>query len=284
MVGIFGFTQAEYYCNNYQGRSGAAARSLRELLEDFRKRRIAALKEGRPEFDDYRDCSLRDSERRLFLSASNYRRSLDLMHTSAASWAHITLYYSSFFAASALLELFGCYVGEKFVIEATKLSPGSQELVLNWQALARLGVHRSGPHVQFWRVFYECSPSFGPFVNDSELKTALDPIQGNERWQIDTRNKVNYDTYKSIDVMSRLQASFDLNQFPRCLQGELSTQHSTSHAMLRLAFSFAKQFGLSTDALGLLTPSGSRSHKVQELILGAAVPDMTGTITWKHIL
>src|SRR2546428_12425750 len=111
MVRLFDLSEAQYYCKGFRGRHGTSLLSFRDLVKSLDSNGPHHFAEGQSPFDDYRDCSLRDAERRIFLAVSLYRRSLDLMHVSAAAWAHVTLYYSSFFAASAILQMFGCYVG-----------------------------------------------------------------------------------------------------------------------------------------------------------------------------
>ncbi|HZY93752.1 MAG TPA: hypothetical protein VFE98_02695 [Candidatus Bathyarchaeia archaeon] len=281
MVGVFDVSEAEYYCRQYQRRGGKAALSFQDLLDDYLASKIVRFREGSAEFGDYRDCSLRDVERRLFLCVSHYRRSLDLLHTSAAPWAHVTLYYASFFAASALLGIFGCYVGDYFVVEVSRSSPGSQEMTFNKQVMSNLGIQKRGTHVKFWYVFYEAAPSLVPWITDVRQKTALDPVGGSYTWQIDTRNRVNYDTYRSVDMMKQFQRTFNPSQFPTCVQGDLATQLWSVDNISRVAFGFARQFNLVTDALIPLNSAGtSRANKVQELILGQALPSVSANVAW----
>jgi hypothetical protein len=202
------------------------------------------------------------------------------MMSSAAPWAHVTLYYASFFAASGLLEMFGCYVANKFIVEVANPNPFSQELRTNASIMAAM--RRIGPHESFWTLFYQCSPTLRPWVTDPKLRTALDPVNGDDTWQIDARNRVNYDTYWSLDAMSSFQQNFVVGSFPTCLQGDLSTQRSRTDLMIELAYSFVNQFGLSTDALSVLTPAGTRGQKVQQLILNGVPPNLSSTLNWAH--
>jgi hypothetical protein len=207
------------------------------------------------------------------------------MHTSAAAWAHVTLYYASFFAASALLGIFGCYVGYKSVVEVSKVLPGSQEIAFDPDVMNKLSVpKKAGPHEQFWFVFYACSPSLIPLVIDRTLITALHPIQGNKTWQIDARNKINYDSYRSIDMMLKFQANFDPANFPSCLNGELPTQLWAANRMTGLVFDFAKQVNLSTDALRSFAGARSRGDKIDQLILRQGLPNVVSTIDWTKFL
>src|SRR5436309_388275 len=184
MVNVFDTAEAQYYCSNFHHLGGEALQSIRTLVNAYRRRRTRLL-EGTQEFNNYRDCSLRDAERRLFLAVSHYRRSLDLMHTSAVAWAHVTLYYASFFAASALLEMFGCYANESnFIVEVATGSPGSQRFDLNTHVMKDLGIEYRGAHEKFWYIFYDGSSHIYPWVTDSTLREVLKPGSVGETWQI----------------------------------------------------------------------------------------------------
>src|SRR5207247_6933084 len=283
-VRIFGEGEAQHYCNGYSGRMVSAKQSLDDLLSNYRSRPIHRLIENKAEFEDYRDCSLRDVERRLFLCVSNLRRSHDLMHTSAAPWALVTLYYASFFAASALLGIFGCHVGGTFIVDVSKSSPGSQELLISSQAMKTLGISRKGSHERFWHIFYECSPSVDAFVTNSSLTTALHLVQQNKTWQIQARNRINYDPYRSFDLMLGFQTTFNSSHFPSCLQGELQTQLWVAVNMSKLAFDFANRMKLSTDALNNLAVPGTRGDKIDHLVLQSSLPSVSRTVDWKKFL
>lgn len=115
-MNIFGVPEAKYYCSHFQQNAGKPAGSLSEYVGEVFKS-VGSLREGTREYDGFRDCALREAERCLFLAISNYRRALDLMLPAASSWAQVTLYYSSYFAARALLGIFGGWIGNKMIIE-----------------------------------------------------------------------------------------------------------------------------------------------------------------------
>src|SRR3989442_1380126 len=126
-MNIFGIPEAKYFCSQFKKTPATLKVSVAEHISTVLQG-VRTLKEGTVEFDAYRDCALRDVERNLFLAVSNYRRSLDLMMPGAASWAHVTLYYSSFFSARVLIGLFGGLIGRDLVVEVQKSQPGTQEL------------------------------------------------------------------------------------------------------------------------------------------------------------
>ncbi len=204
------------------------------------------------------------------------------MTTSAAAWAHVTLYYASFFAASALLEMFGCYANErKFIVEVAAGSTGSQGLLLNSQVMSQQGLENMGSHERFWNIFYLCSPQIYPWVRDQKQKQVLDPNLTGVTWQINTRNRVNYDSHQSLALMESFDRTFDANRFPGCLQGDLATQLTIVDSMTRVAFSFARSFNLLTDALrGLPSAGASRGSKIRDLIITKSMPTLWSKILW----
>src|SRR5436853_6669677 len=126
---LFDIPDAHYYCGGFNNTAGACSGSLAKYVEG-NLRGGTSLREGTPTFNEYRDCALREVERNLLLSMSNYRRALDLMIPGASSWSFVTLYYSSFYAARAVLGMFGGLVGRKVIVEVSAGKPGQQELVI----------------------------------------------------------------------------------------------------------------------------------------------------------
>ena len=151
---VFSILGAGHYCGNFQHISSVP----QESLEDFNKRRLNSTRfivEGTALFDEYRACALRDIERCLFLSSSHYRRALDLMIPSSSHWAHVTLYYGSWFAAHAILGMFGCQVLHNHVVEVEQSTPGSQRLnrIRIGTGQNQFSLKEKGSHRQFWEVF-----------------------------------------------------------------------------------------------------------------------------------
>jgi len=256
---IFDVPEAQYYCGRFHRAGGGATGSLTKYVTaTFKPGRY--LRENTPDFDNYRDCALREAERFLFLGISNYRRGLDLMMPGAANWAHVTLYYSSYFAARALMGMFGGWIGTKVVVEVTTSQPGGQELVVT-----RPQTNYNPPHEKFWDLFYGAVESLVPWV-DGKLRFAIDPIGGNVTWQTQNRNEINYDSFAACQLASLFQATFKPTRFPASLPGVLSTQFSVAEGLLLIVCRFVRQFGLATDALDALLPAGARSGKINRLV------------------
>ena len=107
---------AKHFCEQF---SGSASPSLG--MRDFYIKSLAkkkSFKEGEQVFDEYRDSLLREADRCFFLGVSCFRRALDLFSGASVFWAHVSLYYSGWFAAHSVLGMFGCWVqGDGKVIQ-----------------------------------------------------------------------------------------------------------------------------------------------------------------------
>jgi hypothetical protein len=264
---IFGISEANYYCSSFGGSAGDAEESIDEFRRNHLGTRSHTIKEGTALFQEYRDCSLRDVERSLFFAASHYRRSLDLMIPSSSPWAHVTLYYGSWYASRGLLGMFGCTVFSQVVVDVGKGSPGQQEL-----RLRRIGARQgqqpttyAGSHRIFWDLFYTAVQHLVPMV-EPRFAAVLSPVSGDRVWQIQHRNEVNYDSCIGCRLAEDFDRSFSRQGFPGCLPGVLSTQFRILETLLELVYSYARQFGLSTDALDGLGRPVSLRDKVRHLI------------------
>ena len=267
---------ASHYCGSFEPRSEVAEQSLNKFGQT-RLGRPRSITEGTELFEEYRACALRDTERALFLSTSHYRRGLDLMIPSSSHWAHVTLYYGAWFAAQALLGMFGCGVLHNHVIQVTRSTPGNQELRVQQigQREGQYSVTRKGSHQRFWEIFYRTMPSIRRFV-DEEFATALSPVSSNVEWLTKQRNNVNYNTVASINLARSFSMSFSEDEFPDRLPGVLHTQYRISEGILAASCSFAKRFGLTTDALDILDSSAPFRQRVRSLVYSPVVPNLVG--------
>lgn len=277
-LSLFGVAEARHYCTTFTGAGGTAGGSVDAYVKSaLHGKRF--LREGTGEFDQYRDCSLRDVERRLFMAVSHYRRSLDLMTPGAAWWAHVTLYYGSFFAAGALLGMFGARVIKGARIEVKSSGPGSQELAI----LLGQGSTYSGQHQRFWDIFYSSARALVPLV-DRAMRIGLTPVTNNVRWLSERRNDINYDSHSAIDIAGQFQAGFDKTQFPMTLPGAVNTQFAVFEALLVVTMGFARDFGLVTDALQMLSPAGTRRAKLRRLVFEDRAPGLLRKIRRARVL
>ena len=271
---LFSVSGARHFCGSFRPIPGPAAQSFPEFHRKFleRPQRIA---EGQPLFDEYRSSALRDVERSVFLAATHYRRALDLMIPSSSHWAHVTLYYGAWYAARALLGMFGCVVTDRNVVHVERSVPGHQRLRV--QAIGKgqgqHAVSQRGSHRRFWELFYQAARSIAPFVQDPKDVAVLSPISNDPVWLIERRNKVNYDTERSIAAGADFSKQFSLRNFPTSLPGELATQYGVCEGLLKVSYSFASTFGLETDALDALATHSKVGSSVANLVYGSSPPD-----------
>ena len=272
---VFTLEGAKHYCRSLGPATAASATSL----EEFRQTQLVRqnlIAEGSSLFEDYRACALRNAERALFLSASHYRRALDLMTPSASPWAHVTLYYGALYASHAILGMFGCGVlNDGYIMEVRRSSPGNQEIFVQriGNGPGKYYVTQQGSHKRFWEIFYKAATSIRPFV-DPSLVPMLSPISSSDIWLIEQRNKFNYDTVESIKLSSQFISSFSEVDFPRSLPSALNTQYRVCEGLLSAGYYFATDFGLTTDALDILSSPKPFSQQVRELVYDPAVPDL----------
>ena len=270
----FSIAGAAYYCSSFSPSPGIAERSL----EEFRHAKLAQgskIVEGTSLFDEYRACALRETERSLYLSASHYRRAIDLLIPSSGHWAHVTLYYGAWYAARALLGLFGCSVLHNYIVHVDQSSAGNQHLYVQriGNRQNQYSVKTTGSHQRFWEIFYRAAPKIRRFVSAS-VSPALSPVSNRETWLIDQRNQVNYNTVEGISVGKALTATSILNNFPDHLPGALNTQYSICEGLLTATCGFADQFGLSTDVFYGSPGFRSFQRHVRDSIYAPTIPDL----------
>ena len=271
---VFSIAGAQHYCQHFQ--HGAAPQN--RTLDDFVRRRGARLRtftEGSLDFEEYRTLALRNVERDVFLAASHLRRSLDLMVHSAGHWAHVTLYYGAFYAARALLGMFGCRVFGDSIVEVERSQAGAQRLVK--RAINRganpYTLNRRGSHERFWEAFYNAARSIRPLTHPS-LTTFLTPIFNDAAWLIKQRNMINYLAEDSLDTCATFLSIFDDKDVPNSLPGTTNTQYQVSQGLLTVALDFSDRLALVTDALDVYGVQGSLQEKVKRFVYEISVPTL----------
>ena len=268
---LFSLAEASHFCSNYTQEVGDSEYKI----SDFYARHLAhvtTMAEQSRRFSEYRACLLREIERNLFLSIGQYRRSLDLMLSSSSHWAFVTIYYGSWYAAQAILGLYGGRVFKKDVIDVGVGTPGNQRLDRRriGNGVGEEPTLTTGSHRNFWKIYYNSVTSLVPTI-PVELTMAVSPVSANEFWQIEARNEINYETFSAIDLNNDFQAAFSATSFPASLPGPLSTQYQVAEAMIEYAFGVASSLHVATDALALYGTSGLKS-KIRQHIYSAKAP------------
>lgn len=283
---IFNVTGADHFCKKFGATAGPSAIPIGSLLNricaGWARDQHGTFREGTKQFDELRDCLLRDVERELFMAASQYRRSLDLMIPGSASWAHVTLYYGCFYAASAFLGMFGGWINAPhYLVEVTRAVPGQQELTVRYRPSSIQGM---GTHRAFWDQFYGACNSLYSWVPAKYLP-AIQPVGSDSSWQIDSRNAVNYDSHNAIQLLKEFEDNFAESTFPNSLPGDLNTQYKITEATVLLAFDYARTFNLDTDALRLLLKANvKRRAHIKRHVFDATIPNLEGKCKKADIL
>ena len=255
---------AEHFCRTFSGLQQPNM-DIGQLYETvLNKKKTFQEKDGT--FELYRDTLLRETDRSFFLAVSCYRRALDLFTASSAFWAHVSLYYSSWFAANAILGMFGCWVlgprkQFRIVIEAAVHAPGHQQFNVE----KNYSTQYSGSHQMFWDAYYRAMTHVVLWTNPS-LHLAVTPINNSNIWPIQRRNNINYRTPVAFDLMDHYTANFKQNDFPNSLHGEIVTQFELTKTLLILASERAVEFKLKTDVFQNFS---SRSDAIKRLIYRA---------------
>src|ERR1700722_2767078 len=259
---LFDITEARHFCRPLPAPAPGVGQSLAAFHNSVQPKRLA---EGTPYFDVHRVSLLNAVERWILFGVADYRRALDMFIPSNAPWAHVTLYYSSFFAANAILGMFGAWVHLERLVDVDLGTPTNQILRVSKRVHSPSGY--KGSHRVFWDLFYDGCNTISPWV-PSALQSTTAPVNNDRIWQITARNEVNYDMFRAFEGATFIETSFNPKKL-RSLHGPLAQQLEVTEGMLKLALYFANEFGVSSFAYeGLGT--GTRAKILRALVTKVA--------------
>ncbi len=215
-------------------------------------------------FDVHRTSLLNAVEQWILFGVAGYRRSLDMFIPSNAPWAQVTLYYSSFFAANAILGMFGVWTHFQRLIDVDNGVPNNQVFRINRRAVSPSGYQ--GSHQRFWDFFYEGCNTIGPWV-PAKLQSVMSPVNNDRTWQIKARNDVNYDMCVAFDAAVRFHTTFKPKRL-KSVTGPLAQQLEVTEGMLKVALHFANFLGLSSFAFEQMA-TGERAKVLRALVTKA---------------
>lgn len=245
---LFDVPQARHFCNPPVAvTAGVGSQSLRDFHMSLKA--VTRLTEGQTNFHVHQVNLLWAVDRWLLFSISHYRRAVEMLIPASLPWAQVTLYYASFFAANAILGMFGGWVGQTKdgvrVVDVEHGTENSQVLRIFRRPDPPTGVR--GSHQIFWDFFYDSAAAIVAWAPDG-LETALEPANGEITWQIAERNNVNYDMYHAWEA-SKLFVSTFRPKHLSSLRGPVRLQLDTSETMIKLALHFAADLNIATTAL-----------------------------------
>ena len=256
---LFDISEAPHFCSPLAIHVPGVGQSLASLHDTLK---ATVLTEGTAHFTAHRVSKLNAIERWLLFGVGDYRRALDMLIPSAAPWAHVTLYYSSFFAANAILGMFGVWVHTQRIVEVESGSPGSQALRVHRKFTSPSGY--GGSHQMFWDFFYESCNTIGPWVPPT-LQRFTTPVNSDRRWQIRARNEVNYDSFAAFNASVQFNSTFNPKKL-KSLTGDLAMQLDVAEGLLKIGLHFANSFGISSFALDPLGVVGKRGRVLRALV------------------
>ena len=259
---------AEYFCAGFSSSSGVP--DIRQLYNTVLASR-KSFKESDGIYEQYRDALLREADRSFFLSISCYRRALHLFTAASVFWAHVSLYYASWYAAHAVLGIFGGWVlgrqrNSRVVVHVLTHKPGQQEFKIE----KNYSSTQNGSHQIFWEAYYRAMRSVILWT-DPALLLAVQPISNNPLWPIEKRNAINYRSFDAFQLMKDHSNNFDALQFPQTLHGDIATQFSLTRSLLLFSAARVTEFRLTTDVYPSI-----RSECIRDLIYRAAPPNLVG--------
>lgn len=257
---LFDITEAGHFCTPLPLHQPGTGQSLSAFHRGLPARTVR-LNEGNTAFDIHRVSLLNAIERWILFGVADYRRALDMFIPSNAPWAHVTLYYSSFFGANAILGMFGVWLDHERLVDVEQGVPNAQILRITKRPRSFSGY--TGSHRVFWDYFYEACNIIAPWV-PTEFQSAITPVNGDRIWQITARNDVNYDMHSAFGGAKFFEGSFNPKKL-RSLPGSLGQQMEVTVDMLKLAIFFAsyfKVYSFAYEGLG----SGTRAKVFRELV------------------
>lgn len=237
---------------------------------------MGSLSTGSSVFEELRAQSFREVERLLLLSASHYRRAHDCLSPISSPWAFVTLYYGSFFAATALMGALGAWkLRGNVVLQVMHTSPPVQ----------RFAVHKvtstyNGSHEKFWEFYFNNSASLIASASGAE-RFSLSAISADVTWLTARRNDFNYDSFAACELAELHKKNFSVAGFPASLPGALNTQFRFLESLLTIANRVAKSVGIDSDAVSLLSSSPTRSQRVKDLVFKDVPPGMAAKVKRK---
>lgn len=255
------FTQAE--ASHFFSRSkgvGIPDESFRDWVSTLS--RNASFSEGSADYLKLSCLAGNEIERLLVLAASHFRRAHDMVSPISSPWAFVTLYYGSYYGASALMGMCGIWKLKKNMsIQVAQSAAGAQRL-----HVVKDSSTYSGSHQQFWEFYFSNARSLIPAATSNE-RFALLPVSADAMWLIENRNDLNYDTFKAVDMAAQFLPGIIKSGFPGSLPGALPTQLRFLEALMGVCNRLAEGVGIDTSALSGVTGALDRSSRVRELVV-----------------
>ena len=278
---LFDLPQARHFCAGVASAPAGSRQSLPHFHATARGGTL--LTEGSKAFEVHQVNVLASVERWLVYALGNYRRTFDMLVPVSAPWAQVTLYYSSFFAANAVLGMFGGWIGQlqaqTCVIDVEGGVVGHQRLKIHRGFRSPSGAR--GSHRVFWAEFYDATASISAWA-PAELVSAFTPVNNDFAWQINERNNVNYDMFHAWGSSMRFFETFKPAKL-HSLSGPARLQLETTEQIVRIALHFAREVALPGAGLDGCGAAGNRLQSQKQLVT-RTVPSLLSQSTLSTLL
>lgn len=235
---------ARNFCQGFSASANTRDVDVGKYLDRFQRGRT--FRERTRDFESLRDCLLRDAERQTFLAASNFANAHRGLQASSASWTLVGLYYTSYYAARAILAMHGGWVdANRRWLGLTDLTTDALEFTY-YRSPHTAIPRKHGTHKAFWNVFYHAVSALEPYA-DVAHSYALSPVQSSATWLIDNRNKINYQPAMSMKLVSDFFSRYDPASIPAFFPGDLKVQLNVATSLLAITAQFRVSHGLRSD-------------------------------------
>jgi hypothetical protein len=269
---------AQHFVSNFGADVSVNGYSVNDFLATLPKGG-SVFSEGTQGFDQLKDCLLREAERSLLLSGNCYARALDGLRGCSAYWSVVGLYYAAFFSLKAILGMHGCWMGRpNRWVEVDNANPGNQKIVYKTTIYPNSGGVK-GSHKVTWVAFYEAMNHLTAWLTSPHALLAIQPVNHNKTWMIDTRNEVNYDPLVAFQMMSDFQSTFNPTTLPTCFGGKLQTMVQIAQAFIIFSKETALNHGLRTD---ICVPANTRKDWCQQHMTAPQHPALIAFATSEY--
>ena len=166
-----------HFVNGYAPVASVMSTSVQDYLNSVTTK---TFQEGTPAFDRLRCCLLRETEQSLIMSQNCYARALEGLRGGSSYWSLVTLYYSAFFSAKAVLGTYGCWMaGSKKWLEVVDAASGNIRL----QYRTTPYCPQNGSHKVTWIAYYDTMSALSSFLTSTEAVLAKTPVNKSKTWR-----------------------------------------------------------------------------------------------------
>jgi hypothetical protein len=203
-------------------------------------------------FKELRAMMVADAQLNLGFAIANYRRGVELISKIGMQWAFVTLYYSAFFGAQSILQVFGAAVRRR--IQITPSVDPSGQLELTVQPIGAGASGNTGSHQRTWEVYYLLVPTISQWIPTMPQGALHPPTAGatptaDVTWCCEQRNVINYDPIQAGSLCSMYPGTGSVPDQRLTLTGDLREIHRIAREIVDGALLVHHTLAVGTSAL-----------------------------------